>query len=209
MSRQTLPNAGRGSAMDKRRALALPDWLIRGLKFAALMVVLGQTQRALINQFPTLALIISVSLLVLFAVIAFACGLIDGRADARTNRNPNARHDFAMTWLLAGLVAGFLSGAVSWLISLVAKGLFVSGLISQITTFAAFCALLVFLPATAAVSIGRWLIDRHAQPADRKGSARADDRVNADVFAKVQHDSAPEPAATATADAELVSDDTR
>jgi len=61
-----------------------------------------------------------------------------------------------MTWLLAGLLAGVLSGAVSWLIALLYDGLYTGGLISELTTFAAFTALAVFLPGVIGVAIGRW-----------------------------------------------------
>ena len=44
------------------------------------------------------------------------------------------------------LVAGILSGAVSWLIALLYKGIYTGGLLNEVTTFAAFTALLVFVP---------------------------------------------------------------
>ena len=87
-------------------------------------------------------------------------GLLDGRADARANPDPDRRADLAMMWLLAGLVAGVVSGAVAWLVSLLYRGLYVGALINEITTFAAFTALLVFLPGMGAVALGRYLIDR-------------------------------------------------
>src|ERR1700749_2113683 len=65
-----------------------------------------------------------------------------------------------MTWLLAGLVAGLLSGAVTWLISVFYKAVYVGGLINELTTFAAFTALVVFLGAISGGAIGRWRIDR-------------------------------------------------
>ena len=67
--------------------------------------------------------------------------------------------------------------SVAWLISLVYKALYVGGLISEVTTFAAFTALLVFLPAILAVAIGRWLVDRNAPPLDRRGNV-ADRRAH-------------------------------
>ena len=92
----------------------MAKWLLRGIVFAALMVVVRLVQGALINQFETKALLISVSLVAVFAIVAFVWGLLDGRADARANPDPDRRDDLAMTWLLAGLIAGVLSGAVSW-----------------------------------------------------------------------------------------------
>ena len=84
---------------------------------------------------------------------------------SRVSLTRTARDDLAMTWLLAGLTAGLLSGAVSWAISLVYQSVGnVSGLMNELTTFAAFTALLVFLPAILGVAIGRWVTDRNAPP---------------------------------------------
>ncbi|HEX5143493.1 MAG TPA: B-4DMT family transporter [Mycobacterium sp.] len=162
-------------------------WLSRGLGFAALMVVVRLIQGALINQFETQALLISVTVLTIFAIIALVWGYIDGRADARANIDPDRRDDLAMTWLVAGLVAGLLSGFVTWLISLLYNALYSGGLINELTTFAAFTALLVFLPAAIGVAVGRWLVDRNTPEVDRK-AAREQDRADTDVFGAVRDD---------------------
>jgi hypothetical protein len=167
----------------------MSKWLVRGLVFAALMVVVRLVQGALINAFETKALLISIVLLAVYAVLVFVWGLLDGRADARANPDPDRRFDLAMTWLVAGLFAGVVGGAVCWLISIFYKGLYTGGLINEVTTFAAFTALLVFIPAIVAVSIGRWLIDRNAPPINRKANANDDDRADTDVFEAVRDDS--------------------
>ena len=92
-----------------------------------------------------------------------------------------------MTWLLAGLFAGVVSGAVAWFISLFYKSLYVEALLNELTTFAAFTALLVFLFAIAGVALGRWLVDRKAPEAPHHGtSVTDDDRADTDVFAAVR-----------------------
>ena len=133
---------------------------------------------------------ISITLVALFAIAVFIWGLVDGRADARANPDPDRRADLAMTWLLAGLFAGVVSGAVAWFISLFYKNLYVDGLLNELTTFAAFTALLTFLAAIAGVALGHWLVDRHADdvPRQHHGLAAADeDRADTDVFAAVRH----------------------
>ena len=166
----------------------MTKWLSRGLVFAALMIVIRLIQGSLINQFETSALLISLGLLAVLVIAVLVWGFVDGRADARTNPDPDRRDDLAMTWLLAGLVAGLLSGAASWFISLFYKALYVGGLLNELTTFAAFTALLVFLPAILAVGAGRWSVDRNAPPVDRHGNV--DDRADTDVFAAVRDESA-------------------
>ncbi|MGH3541902.1 MAG: B-4DMT family transporter [Mycobacterium sp.] len=164
----------------------MTNWMLRGLVFAAAMVVVRLFQGALINAWQTQAGLISIVLLILFLAGVVAWGVIDGRADAAANPDPDRRNDLAMTWLLAGLVAGVISGAVAWLISVFYKGIYVGGLINELTTFAAFTALLVFLAGMAGVTVGRWLIDRSGAYAPQH--AGEEDRVDTDVFAAVRSD---------------------
>jgi hypothetical protein len=171
----------------------MSKWLLRGLVFAALMVIVRLLQGAMINAWEPKALMISITLVALYAVAVFIWGLIDGRADARANPDPDRHGDLAMTWLLAGLFAGVVSGAVAWFISLFYENLYVEALLNEVTTFAAFTALLTFLAAIAGVALGRWLVDRKAPGVPHHGTAHgtsaADDRAVSDVFAAVRHDS--------------------
>jgi MFS family permease len=172
----------------------MSKWLLRGLVFAALMIFIRLVQGAAINVWETRALLISVTLVVLFAIAVFIWGYFDGRADAQANPDPDRRADLAMTWLLAGLFAGIVSGAIAWLISLFYKDLYVGGLINELTTFAAFTALLTFLAAIAGTALGHWMVDRHTEnvPRQHHGLAAGDDeRADTDVFAAVRHPDAP------------------
>jgi hypothetical protein len=176
----------------------MSKWLLRGLVFAALMVIVRLLQGALINAWETKAGLISIVLVVLFAVAVFIWGLADGRADARANPDPDRRGDLAMTWLLAGLFAGVVSGAVAWFISLFYKSLYVEALLNEVTTFAAFTALVVFLFAIAGVALGRWLVDRRAPEVRHHGTpVTDDDRADTDVFAAVRQDGDSSEAPTA------------
>lgn len=166
----------------------MTNWMLRGLVFAAAMVVLRLFQGAMINAWPTQAGLISLVLLLLFIIGVAVWGVIDGRADARANPDPDRRQDLAMTWLLAGLVAGIISGAVAWLISLFYKGIYTGGLLNEVTTFAAFTALLVFLPGIAGVAAGRWRVDRTAPPVPQRAPGSEQERVDTDVFAAVRAD---------------------
>jgi hypothetical protein len=153
------------------------------------MVVVRLLQGAMINAWQERAGLISVVLLLLFVICAALWGVIDGRADATANPDPDRRQDLAMTWLLAGLVAGILSGALSWFIALVYKGLYTGSLINEVTTFAAFTALVVFLSGIAGVTLGRWRVDRNPPP--RRAGGPDEDRVDTDVFSAVRGDESP------------------
>ena len=168
--------------------------MLRGLVFAAVMVVLRLVQGALINAWQTQSALISVVLLLLFVIGVAVWGVIDGRADATASRDPDRRQDLAMTWLLAGLVAGVLSGAVSWLIALVYKAIYTGGLLNEVTTFAAFTALVVFLPGIIGVTIGRWRVDRQYEktPERHHGLGVKQERgADTDVFSAVRGDDTP------------------
>jgi hypothetical protein len=188
----------------------MTNWMLRGLVFGAAMVVVRLFQGTLISVWQTQAALISIVLLVLFIVGVVIWGLIDGREDAASNPDPDRREDLAMTWLLAGLVAGLLSGAVTWLIAVFYKALYVGGLINELTTFAAFTALVVFLGAIAGVTVGRWRVDRAGAYKPQSGATGGDDeRADTDVFAAVRSDQAatqgaewPQEQSTAVATAE-------
>jgi MFS family permease len=179
----------------------MSNWLLRGLVFATLMVIVRLLQGALINAWETRAGLISIVLVVLFAIAAFLWGLIDGRGDARANPDPERRGDLAMTWLLAGLFAGVVSGFVAWLISLFYKSLYVEALVNELTTFAAFTALVVFLLAMAGVALGRFLVDRKSPEVPHHGSTHDDDRADTDVFAAVRHPGGDETSEAQTSEA--------
>ena len=163
--------------------------MLRGLVFAAVMVVIRLIQGAVINAWATQAGLVSLVLVLVFVFVVSVWGVIDGRADATANPDPDRRQDLAMAWLLAGLLAGVLSGAVSWTIALAYNGLYTGGLIAELTTFAAFTALVVFLPGIIGVALGRWRVDRNP-PARREGGSGAE-RADTDVFAAARADDAP------------------
>src|ERR1700744_463621 len=80
----------------------MTNWMLRGVVYAAAMVVVRLIQGALINAWQTNAGLFSVSLLLLFIIAVAVWGVLDGRADAKGHRDPDRRGDLAMTWLLAG-----------------------------------------------------------------------------------------------------------
>lgn len=162
------------------------SWLLRGLVFAFLMVVLRLVQGAMINTWETQAGLISVFLVVVYFIAVVVWGYLDGRSDARAQPDPDRRSDLAMTWLIAGLIAGILSGAVCWFISLFYKGLYVGGLVNELTTFAAFTALLVFVGAVVGFGVGRFLTDRQYNKEGAPPRRTGDENVDTDVFEAVR-----------------------
>jgi hypothetical protein len=168
----------------------MTNWMLRGLVFGAAMVVVRLFQGTLIDVWQTQAGLISIVLLILFLIGVVFWGVRDGRADAAANPDPDRRSDLAMTWLLAGLVAGVLSGAVTWFIGVFYKSLYTGGLINELTVFAAFTALLVFVGGISGSAIGRFLIDRSGAYTPKSSGGGGDERADTDVFAAVRSDEA-------------------
>lgn len=165
----------------------MSKWLVRGLVFAALMVIVRLLHGAMINAWETKAALISTLLIGAYAVVGPVWGYIDGRSDARINLDPDKRPDLAMMWLLAGLFAGVVSCLVTWFIGFFYSNLYVESLVNEISTFATFTALLVFLTAVLGVAVGRFLVDRKA-PDQPLHHERDDDRADTGVFATVPDD---------------------
>lgn len=99
---------------------------------------------------------------VLLAVVAWA-GL-DGIRDRRKNPDPEYGADLTMLWLKAAVLGGLLAGLLSWLVGLVVDfSLGQNSLFFELTSGAAFTILVIFVPATISVFIGRLLTSRDAK----------------------------------------------
>lgn len=169
----------------------MTTWLPRGLVFAIGMVVLRLVQGTLINASPTNAGTISFALCAVLFAAALLWGVIDGIADARSNPDPDRRRDLAMRWLMAGLVAGVLSGLAAAIIAMFYNAIYAEGIGVEVTVFAAFTALLVFLPAVFGTGIGRWLVDRRRPVAPRQRMPGRLGEQQDDVFSVVNPEEDP------------------
>ncbi|ORI12186.1 hypothetical protein BJD99_16985 [Rhodococcus sp. 1163] len=99
---------------------------------------------------------------VLLAVIVWAG--IDGIRDRRANPDPDYGADLTMLWLKAAIVGGLLAGLLAWLIGLIVDfSLGQNSLFFEMTSGAAFTILLIFIPATISVFLGRLLVGREAK----------------------------------------------
>ena len=161
----------------------MTTWLFRGLVFAALWTLERFVQGTLVNQAGTNSSMISIGLAAAMAIPAFLWGLLDGRADAKHNPDPDRRNDLAMRWILAGVIAGMVSGVACYIISKLTVNMYAGGLFSELTTITAFSALVIFIPAIIAVSIGRWLVDRKNPYMGRRR-----EEGHGDIFDKIKRD---------------------
>lgn len=159
-------------------------WLTRGAVFAVLMVLIRVVQGLAISLWETHGTAINIVLVLVFLAAVSAWAIADGRGDGQRNPDPDRRDDLAMWWLLGGIFAGVVSGLVIWLISLFNDGIYAASILAELTTTAAFVALLVFMTAMVGVFVGRLLVDRkHKEHAALQQS-------DTDVFQAVQEEEA-------------------
>ncbi|WP_205633302.1 B-4DMT family transporter [Mycobacteroides immunogenum] len=160
------------------------QWLTRGAVLAVLMVLIRVVQGLAISLWEAHGTAINIVLLLVFLTAVSAWAVADGRGDAQRNPDPDRRDDLAMWWLLGGIFAGVVSGLAVWLISLFNDGVYAASILAELTTTAAFVALLVLGPAMVGTFVGRLLVDRK-----RKEHA-ALQQSDTDVFQAVQEEEA-------------------
>lgn len=101
-------------------------------------------------------------------VAAFVWAGLDGIRDHRAHPEPDEGDDLTMRWLAAGAVTGLVGGVLTWLVDTVTPiPVGVTSLFFEISSGAAFTVLLVFLPAMAAVTLGRFFARRNERKAAR------------------------------------------
>lgn len=99
---------------------------------------------------------------VLLAVIVWAG--VDGIRDRRANPDPEYGTDLTMVWLKAAVLGGLGAGLATWLVQLLVDfSLGQNSLFFELTSGAAFTILVIFIPATVAVFLGRLLAGREAK----------------------------------------------
>ncbi|CAM3135111.1 B-4DMT family transporter [Prescottella defluvii] len=145
-------------------------WVVRGLGLALVHVVVRTFLGAAVTQWPQQGSVLRWFSLILVILAAFLWGVLDGIRDRRAHADPDESADLTMMWLKAAAVAGVLSGAAAWIVGLIFDIAITNGsLFFEVTSGAAFTILLVFIPATIGVGLGRFLVGRESR------SAAADD----------------------------------
>ncbi|MEE2056203.1 B-4DMT family transporter [Rhodococcus artemisiae] len=144
----------------------MKSWLLRGLGLALVHVVVRVLLGAALIQWPLQGSVLRWAGLAVVVLAAVAWAGLDGIRDRRAHPDVDDGDDLTMRWLAAGAVTGLVGGFVTWLVDTVTSiPVGVKSLFFELTSGAAFTVLLVFLPAMAAVAVGRFLV-RHDKPGD-------------------------------------------
>jgi len=170
----------------------MKPWLVRGLGLALIHVVVRVLLGAALIQWPLQGSVLRWFAFVVVVLAALIWAGIDGIRDRRAHPDPEQQDDLTMRWLTAGAVTGLLGGVLTWLVDTVTPiPVGVTTLFFEVTSGAAFTVLLVFLPATAAATAGRFFAGRQERKDRRNADDSADpDRVPATVGAGPDTDSA-------------------
>ncbi|MFR9750213.1 B-4DMT family transporter [Nocardia sp. 004] len=136
-------------------------WVLRSIVLGALVVALRVVLGFAMVYWPTHgAQMRALSLIALLAAVV-VWGLFDGRRNraADSGRGP----DLTMRWLKVAVAGGVGSGLVAWLLDFLPRfDLGDNGLLFEVTAGASFIILLIFVPASIGIGIGRLLAERKA-----------------------------------------------
>lgn len=153
----------------------MTGWVVRGVGMTLVHVVARVVLALAVAAAPTRGSMLQILTLVAVLLVALVWGALDGIAAGR--RGDEDATDHTMVWLKASLVAGVAAGFLSWLFTAIANlAVSANSLIFEITAGAAFTVLLVFVPATVSVAIGRWWARRGVNDGPRTRSADPDER---------------------------------
>ncbi|QCQ90924.1 B-4DMT family transporter [Rhodococcus sp. SGAir0479] len=152
-------------------------WVVRGLGLALVHVVVRTFLGAAVTQWPEQGSIMRWFSLAVVILLAFAWGALDGIRDRRANPDPDDGADLTMMWLKAAFVAGILAGLAAWIVGLLFDIAVTSaGLFFEVTSGAAFTVLLVFIPSTVGVGLGRFVAGRDGRKSGAVAPADDADR---------------------------------
>ncbi|MBF4481627.1 hypothetical protein SAMN02745947_00449 [Rhodococcus rhodochrous J3] len=146
----------------------MKPWLLRGLGLALVHVVVRVLLGAALIQWPLQGSVLRWLGFAVVVVAAFVWAGLDGIRDHRAHPDPDEGDDLTMRWLAAGAVTGLVGGVLTWLVDAITPiPVGVTSLFFEITSGAAFTVLLVFLPAMAAVTLGRFFARRNERKTTR------------------------------------------
>ena len=136
--------------------------ILRGVPLAVVNVVARILLGLAIAQWPLSGS--SLRWVALAGVVLAAA--VWGFVDARRDRRSGANADLLILWLKAGLFGGVLAGALAWLVDLLPVfDLGDNSLLFELTSGAAWPALLIFVPAMAGVGVAHRIENRRERKA--------------------------------------------
>ncbi|MGA9873830.1 MAG: B-4DMT family transporter [Rhodococcus sp. (in: high G+C Gram-positive bacteria)] len=141
----------------------MTGWVVRGIGMCLINVGVRIVLGVAVTQWPLHGSQLRWLGIAVVLLAVFVWAGIDGIRDRRANPDPEYGADLTMIWLKAAVLGGLAAGLVTWLIQLVVDfSLGQNTLVFELTSGAAFTILVIFVPATLAVFLGRLLAGREA-----------------------------------------------
>lgn len=154
----------------------MKPWLLRGLGLTLVHVLVRVLLGVALVQWPLQGSMLRMVALAVVVLATIVWAGLDGIRDQRAHPQSDDGADLTMLWLKAAAVTGLAAGLLTWLIDTVGPiQTGVKSLFFELTSGAAFTVLLVFVPATAAVMLGRLLVRRDQRKSAGTATGRPDD----------------------------------
>lgn len=143
------------------------SWVVRSIGMTAVHVIARVLLGIVITAVPLQGVLSRNIAFAIVIVIALVWAGLDGVVDARQHSLVEDRADLIMRWIITGLITGVAAGLICYILDLLgADGLGSQGLFFDLTSGAAGTALMVIVPATIGIAIGRWIGKSEPDPDD-------------------------------------------
>lgn len=154
-------NSGSAPAPVLAGAGSAPDWIVRGVAMAAVVVAVRVLLGFWMRGWPTHTEAPRILMYVVVLACAAAWGVSDGRRDRMQFAEPEDGADLTMLWLKAAAVGALLSGLATWLFGrLPTIDVGGNSLWFELSSGASFILLTIFLAALAGVAFGRYRVGK-------------------------------------------------
>lgn len=142
----------------------MTGWVVRGIGMCLVNVGVRILLGVGVTQWPLHGSQMRLLGLAAVLLVVIVWAGLDGIADRRANPDPDDSADLAMVWLKASVLGGVAAGVIIWFLQMIVDfSLGQNSLMFELTSGAAFTILLIFIPATVAVFVGRMLANREAK----------------------------------------------
>lgn len=139
------------------------SWGVRSIGMTAVHVIARVILGVVITAVPLQGVLSRNIAFGIVVVIALVWAGLDGVIDSRAHELVEDRSDLIMRWIIAGLITGVAGGFICYLLEKAGvNGLGSQGLFFDLTSGAAGTALMVIIPATIGIAIGRRI--GHSEP---------------------------------------------
>lgn len=143
------------------------SWGVRSIAMTAVHVIARVVLGIIITAAPLQGVLSRNVAFAIVVVIALVWAGLDGVVDARQHPLVEDRNDLIMRWIITGLITGVAAGLICHILErLGADGIGSQSLLFDLTSGAAGTALMIIVPASIGIAVGRWIGKSEPNPDD-------------------------------------------